>query len=87
MHGGVSAVNRLIVRRASSSSLDDGILLPIGEDQSEVLVFFTHGRQVADIPAGAQVWNTRGLNATFPCTICAHVTAFGDRDLHDDAEG
>jgi hypothetical protein len=87
VRGGVSAVNRLIVRQVSSSSLDDGILLPIGEDQSEVYVFFTHGRQVADIPAGAQVWNTRGHNATFPCTICANVTAFGDRGLRDDAAG
>ena len=42
VRGGVSAVNRLFVRQASSSSLGDGILLPIGGDQSEVLVFFTH---------------------------------------------
>ena len=83
----MSAVNRLIVRQVSSSSLDDGIPLPIGEDQSEVFVFFTHGRQVADIPAGAQVWSTRGHNATFPCAICSNVTAFGDRGLRDDAEG
>ena len=80
-------VNRLIVRQVSSSSLDAGVLLPIGEDQSEVFVFFTHGRQVADIPAGAQVRNTRGHNATFLCTICSNVTAFGDGGLRDDAEG
>ena len=38
----------------NNPTLEDGILLPIGEGQSEVFVFATHGRQVANIPAGAQ---------------------------------
>ena len=91
VRGGVSAINRLVIRQITlnSPALEDGIILPIGEDQSAVLVFFTHGRQVADLPAGALVWNARGHNATLPCTICANVTAIGDRGLPpvDDADG
>ena len=85
--GGVSALNRLIVRQLTldSPALEDGILLPIGEDGSGVLVWLTHGRQVADLPAGAQVWSARGSQATFPCTICANVTARGVRGLPADA--
>lgn len=89
VEGSVSAVQRVLLRRLlihADSVRRQGVVLPIGSNDSPVLVFITLGSLISDEAAVKAFWGSVGAAGLMPCLHCKNVTAFGGRGLSGHTE-